>query len=136
MTHHPLSNLHCRTANVVQNPKVPISEKGTIGTVASPGALMPLVSDPLCHRRSSRAISIVTGYFAPPPWVNFEAQALAEIIVENQFSPLGSPPARPLLAVRPEGANHQWRQNPPRELSIDLEADERLGRVTGRAGAS
>jgi len=36
------------------------------------------------------------------------------------------------LAVRPEGANHQWRRNPPRELSIDLEAGERLGRVTGR----
>ena len=42
----------------------------------------------------------------------------------------------PGLAVRPEGANHQWRRNPPRELSIDLVADERLGRVTGRAGAS
>ena len=41
-----------------------------------------------------------------------------------------------LMAVRPEGANHQWRRNPPRELSIDLVADERLGRVTGRAGAS
>jgi hypothetical protein len=41
-----------------------------------------------------------------------------------------------LLAVRPEGANHQWKKIPPRELSIDLEADERLGRVTGRAGAS
>src|SRR5580704_9911133 len=41
-----------------------------------------------------------------------------------------------LLAVRPEGANHQWRRIPPRELSIDLEADERFGRVTGRAGAS
>ncbi len=41
-----------------------------------------------------------------------------------------------VLAVRPEGANHQWRKIPPRELSIDLEADERLGRVTGRAGAS
>jgi hypothetical protein len=41
-----------------------------------------------------------------------------------------------LLAVRPEGANHLWRKNPPRELSIDLVADERLGRVTGRAGAS
>ena len=41
-----------------------------------------------------------------------------------------------LLAVRPEGANHLWRRNPPRELSIDLVADERLGRVTGRAGAS
>jgi hypothetical protein len=34
--------------------------------------------------------------------------------------------------VRPEGANHQWRRNPPRELSIDLVADERLVRVTGQ----
>src|SRR5262249_14208234 len=42
----------------------------------------------------------------------------------------------PFMAVRPEGANHQWRRIPPRELSIDLEADERLGRVTGWAGAS
>src|SRR6266566_4117298 len=40
------------------------------------------------------------------------------------------------LAVRPEGADHQWRENPPRELSIDLVADERLGWVTGRAEAS
>jgi hypothetical protein len=38
--------------------------------------------------------------------------------------------------VRPEGADHQWRKIPPRELSIDLVADERLGWVTGRAGAS
>jgi hypothetical protein len=30
------------------------------------------------------------------------------------------------MAVRPEGANHQWRKIPPRKLSIDLEADERL----------
>jgi len=43
---------------------------------------------------------------------------------------------RPRLAVRPEGAKHQWRRVPPRELSIDLVADERFGRVTGRAGAS
>jgi hypothetical protein len=42
----------------------------------------------------------------------------------------------PFMAVRPEGANHLWRKNPSRELSIDLVADERLGRVTGRAGAS
>jgi len=41
-----------------------------------------------------------------------------------------------LLAVRPEGANHQWSKIPPRELLIDLEADERLDRVTGWAGAS
>ena len=36
------------------------------------------------------------------------------------------------MAVRPEGANHLWRKKPPRELSIDLVADERLVRVTGR----
>ena len=41
-----------------------------------------------------------------------------------------------LLAVRPEGADHQWRKIPPGELSIDPEADERLGWVTGWAGAS
>jgi hypothetical protein len=39
-------------------------------------------------------------------------------------------------AVRPEGANHQWRKIPSRELSIELEADEQLGWATGRAGAS
>ena len=27
--------------------------------------------------------------------------------------------------VRPEGAEHQWRKVPPRELSVDLVADER-----------
>jgi len=40
------------------------------------------------------------------------------------------------LAVRPEGANHQWRRNPPGELSIDPVADERLVRVTAWVGAS
>jgi uncharacterized protein YhfF len=40
------------------------------------------------------------------------------------------------MAVRPEGANHQWRKIPPGELSIDPVANERLGWVTGRAGAS
>jgi hypothetical protein len=40
------------------------------------------------------------------------------------------------LAVRPEGADYQWRKIPPGELSIDPEADERLVRVTGRAEAS
>ena len=44
--------------------------------------------------------------------------------------------ARPELAVRPEGADHRWRKIPPGELSIDPVADERLGRVIGRAGAS
>jgi hypothetical protein len=38
--------------------------------------------------------------------------------------------------VRPEGAYHLWRKVPSRQLSIDLEADERLGWVTGRVEAS
>ena len=38
--------------------------------------------------------------------------------------------------VRPEGAEHQWREVPPRELSVDLVADERGGWVTGRLEAS
>jgi hypothetical protein len=40
------------------------------------------------------------------------------------------------LAVRPEGANHQWRKNPPGELSIDPVADERLVQATAWVGAS
>jgi hypothetical protein len=39
-------------------------------------------------------------------------------------------------AVRPEGADHQWRRVPPGELSIVPVADKRSGRVTGWAGAS
>jgi len=38
--------------------------------------------------------------------------------------------------VRLDGARHLWRKVPSRQLSIDLEADERCGRVTGRAEAS
>jgi hypothetical protein len=41
-----------------------------------------------------------------------------------------------LMAVRPEGADYQWRKIPPGELSIDPEADERLVRVTAWAEAS
>jgi len=40
------------------------------------------------------------------------------------------------FAVRPDGAFHQWRKVPPRELSIALVADERFGRVTGWIEAS
>ena len=54
----------------------------------------------------------------------------------RQISSISLQCMSPLLAVRPEGADYQWRKIPPRELSIDLVADERLGRVTGRAGAS
>ena len=44
--------------------------------------------------------------------------------------------AHPRLYVRPEGAFHQWREVPPRELSIALVADERFGWVTNRIEAS
>src|SRR5664280_3189338 len=40
------------------------------------------------------------------------------------------PPAYVKPSVKPEGACHQWRQIPPRELSIDLVADERSGPVS------
>ena len=44
----------------------------------------------------------------------------------------GMMPAR----VRLDGAHHLWRKVPSGELSIDPEADERLGRATGRVEAS
>ena len=40
------------------------------------------------------------------------------------------------FAVRPDGAYHQWRKDPSRELSIALVADERFCRVTGWIEAS
>jgi hypothetical protein len=40
------------------------------------------------------------------------------------------------FSVRPDGACHQWRRVPPRELSIALVADERFGWVTGWIEAS
>ena len=36
-----------------------------------------------------------------------------------------------ITLVRPEGAKHLWRRVPPSELSIELVADGRRGRVTG-----
>src|SRR5215218_3991107 len=42
----------------------------------------------------------------------------------------------PDFPVRPDGACHQWRKVPSRELSIDLVADERPGRATGLIEAS
>jgi len=38
--------------------------------------------------------------------------------------------------VRLDGAHHLWRKVPSGELSIDPEADERLGRATGWVEAS
>jgi hypothetical protein len=40
------------------------------------------------------------------------------------------------FVVRPDGAFHQWREVPPRELSIALVADERFGRATDWIEAS
>ena len=55
----------------------------------------------------------------------------------NGASPNGpSYRAHPRLYVRPDGAYHQWRKIPPRELLIDLVADERFVWATERAEAS
>jgi hypothetical protein len=37
--------------------------------------------------------------------------------------------------VRANGADRQWVEVPPRQLSVSLVADKRLGLVTGRAEA-
>ena len=57
----------------------------------------------------------------------FEIETLNKLILEVP---------NPHFSVRPVGACCQWRKDPPRELSMDLVADERSGWVTGRAGAS
>ena len=44
--------------------------------------------------------------------------------------------ASPDFSVRPNGADHLWGKEPPKELSVDLVASEQLGRVTGWAEAS
>jgi hypothetical protein len=44
--------------------------------------------------------------------------------------------ASPSYSVRAEGAHHQWRKDPPGELSIVPVADERPCRVTGLVEAS
>jgi hypothetical protein len=45
-------------------------------------------------------------------------------------------PAMMRARVRLDGAHHLWRKVPSGELSIDPEADERLGRATGLVEAS
>src|SRR5215210_8717623 len=53
-----------------------------------------------------------------------------------QGGPRSTRPATMPPRVRLDGAHHQWRKVPSGELSIDPEADERLGRATGRVEAS
>jgi hypothetical protein len=43
--------------------------------------------------------------------------------------------ASPDFSVRPNGADRQWVEVSPRQLSVNLVADKRLGPVTGWAGA-
>jgi hypothetical protein len=70
----------------------------------------------------------------PPQW--YARKLVARLNKEFETVPTLLLCMSPFMAVRPEGANHLWRKIPPGELSIDPVADERLGGVTGRAGAS
>jgi hypothetical protein len=63
----------------------------------------------------------------PSPWGTFTSYSLPVLIGAPEFLN---------FAVRPDGAFHQWREDPPRELSIALVADERFGWVTNRIEAS
>ena len=65
------------------------------------------------------------------------ATVLHTPVIQMWRQPLSfSREASAIFAVRPDGAVHQWREVPPRELSIALVADERFGRVTGWIEAS
>ena len=77
-------------------------------------------------------ISVMLGaadfnYFVDLPFHALPANAEEQASVSEKYG---------YILVRLEGACHQRRRIPPRELSIDLVADERLGRATGRAEAS
>jgi hypothetical protein len=50
--------------------------------------------------------------------------------------PISTRSAMMQARVRLDGAHHLWRKVPSGELSIDPEADERLGRATGWVEAS
>ena len=101
------------------------------------------------HRRR-REISVSAFLASPPQDVAPPSPRLAQrLMVGPRGGPLrgilargrrptarsGSSPCR-RLAVRPEGADHQWRKNPPESCRLVPVADERLVRVTVWVGAS
>ena len=57
------------------------------------------------------------------PWMVCGSDGEREWTLNRQYFPV-------------DGACHQWRKVPPRELSVDLVADERLVWATGRVEAS
>jgi len=69
------------------------------------------------------------GREASPTAVVLDSQSVKITRVVDRAATM---PAR----VRLDGAHHLWRKVPSGELSIDPEADERLGRATGRVEAS
>jgi hypothetical protein len=74
---------------------------------------------------ASAALTVTCG--TAMSWCSCTAAAMALTMRVSQTS---------VFAVRPEGAFHQWREVPPRELSIALVADERFGWVTDWIEAS
>jgi len=105
------------------------------GSESVPPRNVATASNPCSPRRAP---------FDDPPWgfepklggFRYLADTIDERLLSKQRTGAREDRPRRLLAVRPDGADHQWRKIPPRELSIDVVADERLGRVTGRAEAS
>jgi hypothetical protein len=91
----------------------PLKHVDPFGTILLPGVLLLLHSP------------FLFGYAKPVP-VNF--RALRRPRRDNTYCHRQH--LMPFLAVRPEGANHQGRKNPPGEFSMDPVADERLMRVT------
>ena len=64
-----------------------------------------------------------------PKGFEFSSRNASQCSKEPSIEIVGVPICRllrwisPLLAVRPEGANHQWRKNPPGELFQPIVGD-------------
>ena len=100
--------------------------------------------EPTPHYRAEPKRLIMPEYFRPvsapngqpwpasagyvPGYQRLHADGLSTVRIDNSQNDSD--------VVRPEGAFYQWREVPPRELSIVLVADERFGRAIGRTEAS
>jgi hypothetical protein len=92
---------------------------------------------PVTKRAPSRMAGLSLSVEPRARVTSYWARAFHKRLRSEEHPPGRVPPAaRTGARVRLDGAHHLWRKVPSGELSIDPEADERLGRATGRVEAS
>ena len=118
-----------------------------LGCSVDRAANSPIAGDVACWPIASTHRSMVVGLPRKPTRLRNCAPSIAssdrcpvsEVLRSLPSSSLDAGfimAARSGSLVRPEGASHLWRRVPPSELSIELVADGRRGRVTGSVEAS